>query len=107
MRLFLIMTSQIFTTKQLMKIALHFRNSKTMDSWFCIIGAVTFASTAYVARYIMKEPASESRTPLSRAKAHNNVQKPRYREKWLDLWRDDVYPHDYVIINGKVGAPKF
>ena len=34
--------------------------------------------------------------------------KPGIGAQWLEKWKDDVYPHDYVIINGKkVKPPKF
>jgi hypothetical protein len=34
--------------------------------------------------------------------------RPGIGRDWIDLYLDDVYPHDYVVVNGKkVRPPKF
>lgn len=78
---------------------------------FCIIGNVTFESAAYVARYITKKVTG------NKADDHYKGRKPEYitmsrrpgiAADFLKKWKDDIYPHDYVIVNGKkVGVPKF
>ena len=68
---------------------------------YCIIGDVTFDSAAYVARYIMKKITGE------KAEEHYKGRKPEYvtmsrrpgiGKGWYDKWKEDIYPHDYVII---------
>lgn len=84
------------------------------DLWpqgFSTIGDVTFDSAAYVARYIMKKITGEM------AHEHYRGRKPEYTtmsrdpgigSEWLRQFRTDVYPDDFVVINGKkVRPPKF
>lgn len=88
--------------------------SHTLDRlWkhgYGIIGDVSFQSAAYVARYQLKKitglgasPHYGDRTPefalMSRGK-DGGIGKP-----WLDKWATDVYPNDYVIVNGKKMKP--
>ncbi len=80
----------------------------------CVIGAVTFQSAAYVARYIMKKITGDA------AEAHYEVidpdtgeivqRQPEYTTMsrrpgigagWLERFHSDVYPADMVIVNGK------
>lgn len=85
---------------------------------FSTIGDVTFESAAYVARYIMKKitgdlaedhyewidaytgeirPLKPEYTTMSR--------RPGIGRGWLDKYMDDVYPHDFVIVNGRKMRP--
>jgi hypothetical protein len=85
---------------------------------FSLIGDVTFQSAAYVARYITKKVTGE--------KAENHYlgidfetgecwdKKPEYvtmsrrpgiGKAWFDKHKNDVYPDDHVIINGKEMKP--
>jgi hypothetical protein len=90
----------------------------------CFIGDVTFKSAAYVARYIMKKVTGEDLDPdtgLSRKFHYYSGDgtwlkpeftkmslKPGIGKPWLDKFKCDVYPHDYVIVNGKkVKPPKY
>lgn len=86
---------------------------------YCVIGDVTFESAAYVARYIMKKVTGDA------ASIHYtdwnpetgeviNEKKPEYvtmsrrpgiARLWIDKFTDDVYPHDYVVVNGKKIRP--
>ncbi|AXL14714.1 replication initiator protein [Microviridae sp.] len=78
---------------------------------YCPIGNVSFESAAYVARYALKKITGE------RAGAHYEGRIPEFStmsrnkgigEPWLRKWHTDVYPHDFVIVNGKrVKPPKF
>jgi len=78
---------------------------------YCIIGDVTFESAAYVARYIMKKVTGDL------AEEHYNGRQPEYTtmsrrpgigKKWYELFKNDLFPSDKVVINGKeVTIPKF
>lgn len=89
--------------------------SETLESlWpfgFCTIGAVTFESAAYVARYITKKVTGE------KADAHYQGRKPEYvtmsrrpgiGSDWYDQYPDDFKSIDTAVIDGKrVRLPKF
>lgn len=85
--------------------------SKLWPYGYAIIGDVTFDSAAYVARYIMKKVTGDQ------AELHYQGLKPEYitmsrrpgiGKKWFDQWKDDVYPLDSVIMNGKeIKPPRF
>lgn len=87
---------------------------------FSTIGDVTFESAAYVARYIMKKINGDL------AKDHYewvdvdgviHSLKPEYTtmsrrpgigKGWFDQFHSDVYPSDFVVVNGrKMNPPKF
>lgn len=102
----------IYTSKTLTKI---------WGKGYASIGAVTFASAAYIARYIVAKITGPN------AKAHYTTfdektgtffeRKPEYNKmslhpalgkRWLEKYQDDVYPHGYIVINGhKVQAPRY
>ena len=108
-----------FTSKHGDKV---FRSDALEELWpfgLCSIGEVTFKSAAYVARYIMKKVTGQ------RAFAHYHEVdadgvsletmrtpeftkmslKPGIGSEWFDKYKSDVYPHDYVIVNGKKVKP--
>lgn len=81
-----------------------------------VIGALNFASAAYVARYILKKITGPD------AELHYQVQHPISGEifeaeheralisqgiglSWLEKFSGDVYPQDFFHINGKKVAP--
>jgi len=75
---------------------------------YCIIGEVTFESAAYVARYITKKILGE------KADEHYQGKKPEYitmsrrpgiGKEWFDKFKTDVYPSDFVVVNGKKCHP--
>lgn len=85
---------------------------------FASIGAVTFESAAYVARYIMKKVNG------ARADEHYNSLDPDTGEiikiipeyttmsrrpgigmDWYLKYKDDIYPEDFVVINGRKMRP--
>lgn len=85
---------------------------------FSTIGDVTFESAAYVARYIMKkitgddaedhyEWVDEETGEIYPLKPEYNTmsRRPGIGREWIDKYIDDVYPHDYVIVNGKKCKP--
>lgn len=86
------------------------------------VGSVTFQSAAYVARYLMKKVTGDA------ADAHYNTidpdtgevlrerrpeftnmsRRPGIGGKWFDRYMDDVFPDDFVVLNGKkVSPPRF
>jgi len=85
------------------------------------IGDVNFQSAAYVARYIMKKVTGDgaeqhysmidinSGEIIKRTPEFNKMSlKPGIGYEWYKKYKSDVYPHDYVVINGKqVKPPKF
>lgn len=85
---------------------------------FSTIGAVTFQSAAYVARYMMKKWKGKDAKDYYRRinpKTGEYVDlKPEYAtmsrrpgigSDWLKKYGSDVYPSDYVIVNGKKVKP--
>jgi hypothetical protein len=78
---------------------------------FASVGSVTFESAAYVARYVMKKiTGDEAVVHYGKRVAefcHMSL-KPGIGGVWFDRWKTDVYPHDYVVVNGvKVRPPKY
>ncbi|WNK14993.1 MAG: replication initiator protein [Microvirus sp.] len=86
------------------------------------IGAVTFESAAYVARYCLKKKtgklAADHYTRLDPSSGEIFELKPEYTTMsrkpgigapWLQKFSTDVYPHDAVVIRGgmKVPPPRY
>jgi hypothetical protein len=82
------------------------------------IGNVTFRSAAYVARYIMKKrlgpSAAEYYEKIDPETGEIIQLKPEYTTMsrrpglaagWFDKYKTDVYPDDFVIMNGKKFRP--
>lgn len=100
-----------------------YRSKALEELWpfgFSSIGDVNFQSAAYVARYIMKKVTGknadehyESVTPdgeiVERRPEFNKMSlKPGIGAGWYQKFKTDVYPHDYVVVNGKkVKPPRF
>lgn len=99
---------------------------KTWGNGFTLTGDVTFQSAAYVARYIMKkingDLASSHYETYDPVTGELLTLKPEFTtmsrggkggkggigKQWLEHYKDDVFPHDYVIVNGrKVRPPKY
>lgn len=85
---------------------------------FASVGDVSFESAAYIARYVCKKvtgkmaEAHYRRINLETGEIYQLVPeftrmslKPGIGKPWFDKWRADVYPHDYVIIDGKEVKP--
>ncbi len=85
------------------------------------IGDVNFESAAYVARYIMKKitgkNADDHYSEVDSITGEITTRKPEFNKmslkpgigyEWYKRFKNDVYPHDYVVIRGKqVKPPKF
>lgn len=99
--------------------------SETLDKIWkngnCYIGAVTFESAAYVARYIMKKINGEKQKPkyekiimetgeiIDRKPEYNKMSlKPGIGAKWLEKYAADAYPEGKVVArNHKSKTPKY
>ena len=104
--------NKLFTSEELQKL---------WPYGFSTIGDVTFQSAAYVARYIMKKHKGEGAEdhytrwcPLTGEGTQvapeycTMSRKPGIGATWLEKYKADVYPHDYVVINGhKVKPPRY
>ncbi len=88
---------------------------------FVTIGSVTMESCAYVARYVCKkqkgknaekhyirwDPLTGEGIPIEPEYATMS-RKPGIGKTWLDNYKNDVYPHDYVVIKKhKIRPPRF
>lgn len=96
--------------------------SELWDKGHHIIGDVTFDSAAYVARYITKKQngvnATKAYCEVNKETGEIiQIKKPEYTTmsrrpgigtKWFKKYMYDVYPDDFMIINGKkIKPPKF
>lgn len=95
------------------------------DIWqkgFVTIGQVTFNSAAYVSRYIMKKQKGKlshhhyqiidyetGEVIYTKQKEYTNSSKrPAIAADWIEKYKDDIYPKDFVTIKGKkINPPKF
>ena len=88
---------------------------------YCSIGAVTFESAAYVARYIVKKITGESADDhyqiVDKETGEITQRSPEYitmsrrpgiGKTWLDRYKSDVYPSDFVVLQArKLKPPKY
>jgi len=89
--------------------------SELLDSLWshgdCKIGDLTFESAAYVARYIMKKVTGVEAPGFYEGRRPEYVtmsRRPGIGRAWYDKFRGDVYPDDFVVVNGmKMRPPKF
>jgi len=84
---------------------------------FSSIGEVTFQSAAYVARYIMKKMTGTDSAKYYEWVDDDGVvhqkspeyttmsRRPGIGQGWLSKYTGDVYPGDYVVLNGKKMRP--
>lgn len=81
--------------------------SKTLDkAWgrgLCTIGAVTFESAAYCARYVCEKLYGKRAEEYGSLLPEYSTMslKPGIGAPWLEKYKTDVYPLDACIINGK------
>lgn len=101
-----------------------YRSEELEELWpygHSTIGDVTFNSAAYVARYVMKKvkgdgaedhyktvhPGTGEILPLQ-PEYCTMSRKSGIGYEWFKKYKKDVYPHDYVVINGrKVKPPRY
>ena len=121
-----------FPDRQLWKVRDDIRidTSDTLDRiWgkgYTTVGDVTFASAAYVARYIMKKvngDAEDLPDPQSGLRPYERIsfetgeiyqvekeyclmsRRPGIGSTWFRAYADDVYPDDTVIVKGRETRP--
>lgn len=87
----------------------------------CTLGSVTFESAAYVARYVMKKFTGKQaddhytrRHPITgifhrvQPEFVTQSRRPGLGAPWLERFKTDAYPSDFVIVRGqKMRPPKF
>ena len=100
--------SEIFTSKQLEEIWTY---------GFCTLGAVTFESAAYVARYALKKITGKKADDHYRFIDDDGVVHRRHPEflrssnrpapgkRWFMRFRSEVFPQDEVIVRGHQASP--
>jgi hypothetical protein len=84
------------------------------------VGNVTFESAAYIARYCVQKVTGDLAEAhyrvitddgeiIDRVPEFNHMSlKPGIGARWLEKFQTDVYPRDYVVINGvKTKPPKY
>lgn len=101
-----------------------FRSPRLEQLWplgFSTIGAVTFESAAYVARYVMKKVTGDAAVKhygSVDAETGELVQrcsefcrmslKPGIGKRWLEKFFSDVYPRGKVVVNGvESNSPRY
>lgn len=98
-----------------------YRSKLLEDAWamgHCSVGNLTFESAAYIARYTMKkitgDQAEEHYQRIDPDTGEVFQVNPEYismsrrpgiGKTWIDKYKDDVYPGDQVVINGKKYKP--
>jgi hypothetical protein len=101
--------------------SLIYRSKSLEDLWpfgYSSVGDVTFESAAYVARYVMKKRTGSvagdhyETTDMETGEIKNRVPefnrmslKPGIGFDWYKKFTSDVYPNDYVVINGREARP--
>lgn len=99
-----------------------YRSARLESTWglgFASLGNVTFQSAAYIARYCTKKitgfPAQEHYTRADADGVYQLVPefnrmslKPGIGFGWYQKFKSDVYPHDYVVVDGiKMKPPRY
>lgn len=71
------------------------------------LGTITFESAAYVAGYCTKKLTGPmAKLYGEREPEYGQMSRmPGIGKPWLEKYSTDVYPHDYVIVNGKEAKP--
>lgn len=91
---------------------------KIWTKGFSSIGALTFESAAYIARYIMKKITGEQKQKhyeitqektgkiINKKQEYNNMsRRPGIGQNWLKKYKKDVYPDGTLIINAQKARP--
>lgn len=92
--------------------------SQIWGKGYTTVGGVTFQSAAYVARYIMKkvtgpraddyyEFINPNTGEVTKRKPEftNMSRRPGIGLNWFDKYQSDVFPSDFVVLNGKKFTP--
>lgn len=92
--------------------------SRAWGHGYATIGSVTFESSAYVSRYIMKKVTGEQAAghyeyinpetgEITQRKPEftNMSRRPGIAAQWFEKFKTEVYPDDFVVMNGKPVKP--
>lgn len=85
---------------------------KLWKKGFSTIGNVTFDSAGYVARYAVKKVLGKDSEDYYKGMTPefcNMSKRPKgIGQEWFEKYHRDVFPHDYVVLNGrKIKVPKY
>lgn len=107
--------SILYTSETLNKL---WQDGKGESLGFATIGDVSFESAAYVARYMMKKNYGKSskldyqvidqetgQTEYLNREFIQMSRRPGIGSTWFEKWKDDVFPADHVIMNGREVKP--
>lgn len=89
---------------------------------FTPVGSVTYESAGYVSRYVMKKAKGSKKSPEEYLNHYERQtpdgtlyylppeyarmsRRPGIGKEWYDKFKDDVYPDDEVVVQGKVLKP--
>lgn len=112
---------KLFSERQGNKIYTSDNLSSLWPLGFSCFGDVTFQSAAYIARYCVQKVTGQMadehyrRIDLTTGEVYNIEPefnrmslKPAIGKRWLEKYQTDVFPSDFVIVNGrKVKPPKY
>lgn len=78
---------------------------------FSTVGQVTFESSAYVARYVVKKwfgPGADEHYQGRKPEYTTMSRRPGIGSAWIEKFESDVFPADEVVLRGrKMAPPKF
>lgn len=90
---------------------------RTWGKGQALIGDVTSETTAYTARYVMKKVSGKKSEEHYQGRVPEFTMMSRGSKKlktggigkgWYEKWKTDIFPHDYMVINGfKHKPPKY
>lgn len=109
---------ELFQTKKGNKIYTSATLEKLWTFGFSTIGALTFESAAYCARYVMKKKTGKQAPAYYRnidkttgeywdiIPEYNTMsRRPGIAHDWYQLYKNDAYPSDFITLRGKKMKP--
>lgn len=113
---------ELYTEKKGNRLYISEKLNNIWENGACLIGEVTFDSAAYVARYIMKkitgDKAEEHYKTIDIGSGEITDLVPEYTTMsrggkgghgighgWYEKWKAEVYPDDFIVINGRKMKP--
>lgn len=86
-----------------------YTSAEVLDLWhqkgFVTIGDVGFKSAGYVARYSLKKMKGPKQEPKQYTPFSLMSLKPGIGKEWIEKYWNDIYPKDFVMINGYKRRP--
>lgn len=86
----------------------YYQSSFLTDCWshgFAQTGHLDFNSAQYVAKYVTKKLSTQEYGVLQMPERSSSSKKFPLGLSWLARYYNDVYPHDYVVLNDKKYVP--